>query len=278
MWEFFKDLKRWAQVSVAVGMIGALVGVITVLVVTSSLGARLAVVILTLVFLLGFYFAFKLTLGPYARQKRLMRSGRRAEATILEVEDTGVTVNKIYPLVKVRLEVRPPDGEPYRAETKMLVNRLAVPQIQPGLVVPVMYDPGDPSSVAIGKGEAGTRTEGASPTAGFGLMTPDVAETEKIRMAGEYLTKQDQRNQEILAAGKPAKARIINAMSLGINVNGNNPAMTFLLEVRPEGEPPFQGQATGVIAEVSVPKYQVGCDIFVKYDPRDKTRVAIDHS
>ncbi|MBC7230669.1 MAG: hypothetical protein H5T74_09810 [Actinobacteria bacterium] len=116
------------------------------------------------------------------------------------------------------------------------------------------------------------------PTAGFGLMAPDMCEAEKIRMAGEFLTEQDKRGQEIRATGKPAKAKILNAMSLGINVNGNNPAMTFLLEVQPEGEPPFRGQATGVIAEASVPKYQVGKEIFVKYDPGDKSRVALDHS
>ncbi len=97
--------------------------------------------IFTVVFVGILYFAFKLTLGPYARQKRLMRSGKQAVGTTLEVEDAGATVNKIYSLIKVRLEVHPPEGEPYRVEAKMLVSRLQVPQIQPGLVVPVMYDP-----------------------------------------------------------------------------------------------------------------------------------------
>lgn len=279
MWEFFKDLKSWVQVGVVIGIIGALAGIIAALVAAPSSLARAVILILVLVSSSVFYFALRLTLGPYAKRKRLMRSGKQAEATILEVEDTGVTINEIYPLIKVRLEVRPPGGEPYRAETKMLVNRLEVPQIQPGLVVPVMYDPRDPSSVAIGAGGGEAAEAGASsPTAGFGLMVPDAAEAEKIRMAGEFLTKEDQRSEEIRATGKPAKARILNAMSLGINVNGNNPAMTFLLEVQPEGEPSFQGQATGVIAEASVPKYQVGREIFVKYDPNDHSRVSLDHS
>lgn len=275
MWEFFKDLKRWAQVGVVIGLMGGLAGAVAAIVVSPLVGGIFTVVVVAII-----YFSFRAALGPYAKQKRLMRSGKRAEATILEVEDTGVTINEIYPLIKVRLEVRPPDGEPYRAETKMLVNRLEVPQIQPGLVVPVMYDPRDPASVAVGAGEGGAGAGAGAevPTAGFGLMAPDMGEVEKIRMAGEFLTEQDKRGQEIRATGKPAKAKILNAMSLGINVNGNNPAMTFLLEVQPEGEPPFQGQATGVIAEASVPKYQVGREIFVKYDPNDKTRVALDHS
>lgn len=280
VWEFFKDLKARAQVGVVIGLIGALAGMVAALAVAPSAWVALVILLFGLAFFAVFFFAFKLTLGPYAKQKRLLRSGRQAVGTILAVEDTGVTVNEIYPLIKVRLEVRPPEGEPYRAETKMLVSRLQVPQVQPGLEVPVMYDPKDPSSVTVGTGGGGAGVEAgaASPTAGFGLMSTDPSEAEKARMAGEFLAEEDRRSQEIRAMGKPARAKILNAMSLGVNVNGNNPAMTFLLEVQPEGEPPFQGQATGVIAEASVPKYQAGRDIFVKYDPDDKSRVALDHS
>lgn len=311
MWEFFKDLKRWAQVGIVLGLLGGLAGAAMAIIYSPIFGTIFTVAVFGIIFL-----TFHLALGPYAKQKRLLRSGKQATGTILEVEDTGVTINEIYPLIKVRLEVQPPGGAPYQAETKMLVSRLEVPQIQPGLVVPVLYDPKDPSSVTIGVGEGRTEAgamastpsagsgqgmapipfagfgqamasmasagfgQAASPTpsAGFGLVNPNPAEMEKIRMAEEFLTKEDQRSQEILATGKPARARILNAMSLGINVNGNNPAMTFLLEVLPEGEPSFQGQATGVIAEASVPKYQVGREIFVKYDPADKSRISLDHS
>jgi hypothetical protein len=131
--------------------------------------------------------------------------------------------------------------------------------------VPVMYDPKDPSSVAIGAGEGAAAQEMA-------------ADPEKLRMAEEFLRAEDEKSEEIRAAGKPAPARILSSMPLGINVNGNNPAMTFLLEVRPQGEPAFQGQTTGVILETSVPKYQPGRQIYVKYDPNDKSRVALDHS
>ena len=37
-------------------------------------------------------------------------------------------------------------------------------------------------------------------------------------------------------------------------------------------------QASGVIAVASVPKFQPGCAIWVKYDPNNLTRVTIDHS
>jgi hypothetical protein len=260
---FFRDLKPWGQVGIILGLLGGLAGMIVAIIAWPLFG-----IIFTLVTVSIIYFSFRAALGPYGKRKALMKSGKPAEATILEVEDTGVTINEIYPLVKVRLQVRPPGGQPYEAETKMLINRMEIPRIQPGLVVQVMYDPKDPSSVAIGGGE--------------GQFTPDMAamaaDPEKLRMAEEFLMAEDKKNEEIRAAGKPAKARVLNAMPLGINVNGDNPAMTFLLEVRPEGEPSFQAQTTGVIMETSIPKYQPGNEVYVKYDPADHSRVSLDHS
>ena len=50
-----------------------------------------------------------------------------------------------------------------------------------------------------------------------------------------------------------------------------DPAMNFILEVQPEGDPAFQAQTNGVIAEASVSKYQPGREIFFKYDANDNT-------
>jgi hypothetical protein len=48
--------------------------------------------------------------------------------------------------------------------------------------------------------------------------------------------------------------------------------------VLPDQYPSFHGKAKGVIAEASVPKYQPGQVIHVKYDLYDNSKVAIDHS
>ena len=66
-------------------------------------------------------------------------SGLPAEATVLEIHDTGMTINQ-SPVVRMVLEVRPPGGGPFRAETEQWIGRLQVPQIQPGTVVQVRYD------------------------------------------------------------------------------------------------------------------------------------------
>ena len=80
--------------------------------------------------------------------KRIRRVGQSAEALVLAISDTGMTVND-NPIVAFRLEVRPPTGEPYEAETRGLVGRLDVSQVQPGAVLPVAIDPKDPTKVAL---------------------------------------------------------------------------------------------------------------------------------
>ena len=80
--------------------------------------------------------------------KRIRRVGRAADALILEIWDTGITLND-DPVVAFRLEVRPREGTPYEVETKGRVSRLHIPQVQPGATVPVAIDPDDPGKVAL---------------------------------------------------------------------------------------------------------------------------------
>lgn len=80
--------------------------------------------------------------------KRIRRSGEFAEALVLDIWDTGITVNE-NPVVAFRLEVRPREGAPYEVETRGLVSRLHIPQVQPGATLPVAVDRLDPKKVAL---------------------------------------------------------------------------------------------------------------------------------
>jgi hypothetical protein len=80
--------------------------------------------------------------------RALQEKGLPAEATIVEIWDTGMTVNN-DPVVGFLLEVRPPDQTSFRAKTKLRISRLDLPRVQPGLVVPVRYDPSDLRRVAL---------------------------------------------------------------------------------------------------------------------------------
>jgi len=209
------------------------------------------------------YFVIKAALAPEVERRKLLETGEPAEATILEVRDTGMTVNEIYPVVKVLLEVRPQGRPAYQAETQMMINRMDIPQVQPGLVVPVKFDPRNPRHVAVVKQAELTATEGTGPAE---------------RAMEQMVVSADRTNQEVLQSGEPAQAKILLAQPLGVEVNGPNPAMKFTLEIYPASKPAFQSEAIAIVAQASIPKYQPGKMVFVKFDPDDTTRVAIDHS
>lgn len=76
----------------------------------------------------------------WASNRSLRSHGRPARATLLEIRDTGTTVNQ-SPLAHLKLRVEPADMPPFEAETEQLINRLQIPQFQPGVQLAVRFDP-----------------------------------------------------------------------------------------------------------------------------------------
>jgi hypothetical protein len=84
-----------------------------------------------------------------AETRRLQEAGVPANARILEIWDTGITVND-DPVIGMRVEIDRPDGTAYPATIpKSLISRLDVPRFQPGATVSVRIDPQDPAIVAL---------------------------------------------------------------------------------------------------------------------------------
>jgi hypothetical protein len=75
-------------------------------------------------------------------------NGLPATATVIKIWETGVRVNN-NPVVGFLLEVHAEGLEPYEAETKALISILMIPQIQPGAVLKIKYDPENPNRVAL---------------------------------------------------------------------------------------------------------------------------------
>jgi hypothetical protein len=96
--------------------------------------------------------------------------------------------------------------------------------------------------------------------------------------AERKLTESDNRNKEIMKYGISAKAVITKYTWLGINVNGENPAVEFELLVTPGDRPALSAVTIGFIMNQSVPKYQPGKEIYIKYDSSNTKNVTIDHS
>jgi len=79
----------------------------------------------------------------------LQTTGISTQAEILERWETGMEVNE-EPVIGLKVRVTPAGGTPYEATIKrVLISKLDIPRFQPGAVIPVRYDPKDPSRVSI---------------------------------------------------------------------------------------------------------------------------------
>lgn len=252
-----------AKIGLIIGLLGALFGIFVAIGVAPVTGLLTAVPIIGV---MGFVFVT--FINPILRNQKLLKTGEPGTALIKSVSDTGVTINNA-PQVKIVLEVRPKFKPPYEATTKILVSRLQPDYYRPGMTVAVRINPDKPAEVAIDPNASVTGSASQSQGGSSG-----VTEAEAIKTATEF----EAFNQKLAASGESALARIMQTTPMGFTVNGNNPAIELLVEVEPAGKPKFLGRAQGVIAEASVPKYQPGKSIYVKFDPADTTRVAIERS
>jgi hypothetical protein len=102
--------------------------------------ARISII---LTVILGGLSSLLLVVGPILsglRNRSVRSEGLPAQAKILQIWDTGTTINE-NPLVRLLLEVHPPGGAIFQAETEQLISRLQIPIIQPGMEIEVKYDP-----------------------------------------------------------------------------------------------------------------------------------------
>jgi hypothetical protein len=261
---------------IIIGLIGGGIGLVVGFGAVIATKSIVGIVIMALVVgIMGTVF-WKTLFGPMMLSRRLAKSGFATNARVVEVSDTGVTVNNA-PQVKLLLEITPPNGTTYLVETKQLISRLQTSIYQPGSMIPVLIDLNDKNSVVINyEGSGGSTAAGSTyssnvvptgPWAGMGQVD-----------AERKLVDIDAKNKEIFAYGTSSKAIVTKYTWLGIYVNGNNPAAEIEVQVLPTDRPAFGAKTIGVFMETSVPKFQVGEEIFVKYDPNNTSKVTVEHS
>jgi hypothetical protein len=78
--------------------------------------------------------------------KYVNKIGEPAEAVVLDISDTGITIND-NPKVRLKLKVYPKDSEPYEATVSQVVSRVTIPRV--GDRVYVKFDPNNPGNVIL---------------------------------------------------------------------------------------------------------------------------------
>ncbi len=108
-----------------------------------------------MIVLFGFVYALAMVAFAYGgsivreiRERRLLANGLAAEAQIVAVVPTGNYFNH-QPEMRIRLEVRPVQGQAFEAELIRVVGVADMPRLAPGREVSVRYSPPPSPRVTI---------------------------------------------------------------------------------------------------------------------------------
>ena len=82
-------------------------------------------------------------------------------------------------------------------------------------------------------------------------------------------------NRNVLQTGVSAPAVILSVQDTGVTMN-DNPQARIRLRVMPMGSEPFEVEVTQIVGRFQVGMLIPNASVMVKYDPNDKTKVAIE--
>ncbi len=77
--------------------------------------------------------------------------------------------------------------------------------------------------------------------------------------------------------GEPALAKVLCLSAAGGGQN-DHPNVNLDLEVTPVGKPSFSARASALISNLAIPRVQPDCMLRVRFDPKDRTKIAIDET
>lgn len=243
------------------GLIGALIGIIAAISVSPTQGIFVTMIIVGVFSLI--YFVF---FRPMITRSRLIKTGEQRNGKILEIWDTGVTINN-NPQIGLLVEVKDKYGKTYQSKTKLVVSRLEVADIRPGMSVIVRVDPKNEQKIAI-------ESVGSLQNSGASSVSMDEYQKSMEKIVELF----DKENKEIMLIGISAEAKVISYYDLNVKVNGDNPFVMLFVEVQPGLKEPFYADVKGVIGVQAISKFQPGEKITVKYDPKNQRRVTVEHS
>jgi len=79
------------------------------------------------------------------RIAELVATGKQGTAVVLEISDTGVTIND-DPRIKLLLEIHIPNYQPYQARKTVTLPLIYLPQVQTGATINILADPEQPNN------------------------------------------------------------------------------------------------------------------------------------
>ena len=202
------------------------------------------------------FFIYRMIKGN-TQTSNLIANGVSAPGTIISVQHTGWRING-RPQARLTIQINPSDRPAFMA----VVTRAFNPSMVSGLPVQVRFDPNDITKVAI---------ESLGSDIGLAQMGPAPIDP-NLKSA---LLAQDRYNEQLMITGVEARAVIVTITNT--NIRNENVSWVYHLTfdvITPTGEH-FQSETNAAIADFSLYKYQPSKLVIVRYDPNNKSQVAL---
>jgi len=212
------------------------------------------IVLMLLPFIIVPIYIFKKVLPKGIFGGKKFKGGRAAEAVILSIGEAKggmvVTVNN-QPFVSFELEIHDGSKKPYTTTLSTIISRLAIPQFQPGMKVPVQIDPEDPMNVMLDRSRKLWKPS-------YGNVSPDGSKEDHIK-----------------THGKKGQARILSVQDTGKSKDFQ-PVVLVTMEVwGPEVET-YTFEKEIPMPTFAIKRLKPGKVVPALIDPENQTNIMLD--
>ena len=269
-------------------------------VVNTAIWTAIPIVVVTVAGLIIFFVFVRRIMGA---GRRLIATGIAGTALVLDVRDTGVTINNVNAVLEARLQVTIPGRAPYEATAEVTLGRMNWGALQPGMTVAVKVDPKDAARVAVdgyasgGRDMAGALAAafarvpgmaGAQPgpgmvaTPGGTFHIPGVAgamQANTVRSADDVIAQGERAEGTIQAVSHTGATAGQMAPGAGLDAEkAGDPMVYVAMQVQPSNGAPFAAQGIYRVPKRKLGSLAIGRRVPVAFLPGQPETATIDWS
>jgi len=254
------------------------------------------IVAITVVGLVVFFVVVRRVMGA---GQRLVAAGIPGSAVVLDVRDTGTTINNVNAVLDVRLAVTLPGQAPYETQAEVILGRMSWGALQPGMTVAIKADPKDPMRVAIdwnaGAAARPRGRAGAAPAAGMapgraGTVATPGGNFQIPGVSGAMKATTVRSADDIVAEGERAEGTIQAVSHTGATVaqmapgaavdadKADDPMVYVAMQVQPRQGAAFAAQGIYRVPKRKLGTLAIGRRVPVAYLPGQPETATIDWS
>ncbi|MCL2760046.1 MAG: DUF3592 domain-containing protein [Desulfuromonadales bacterium] len=192
-------------------------------------------------------------------------SGPLVVGTVVSTRPTNTYVNS-QPQIEMTMQFTTLDGKQVTSSYRKVIPFTALAQIQPGLELPLRYDPKNPRDIMI---------DWKVDEKMFQKMVQEKDQKDYVQrlVATGQLTKKELNIKE---KGVQAKGILISSKPTGRIVNGDETEMVLHVKVtRPDGST-FDVTITAGVAQRDIQYALPGSMVYVEYMPNDEKNILLE--